>query len=583
MKVTGRNEQTQPRSTRTALVLVAVLILFATVVLNSYRLPANAQEDTRAIVTIRVESTQPGELSVSWDPPTDQPHDYRISWARVGEDFLTWTDSLGNAFPTSPSYTITDLDEGVSYKVILRARYGGTSGPWTEPTEYVVAAAPAPTATATHTPLPEDTATPTATATHTPQPEDTATPTATATHTPQPEDPPTPTETATLTTTATPENSRAVVAISVGSFQPEALTVTWSAPNETPNDYRISWARVGEDFLTWTDNLGNAFPTSPSYTITGLDQGVRYKVKLRARYGGTSGPWTEPVEAVVASEPTPTSTPTPTVAAQAQEEIQEATPTATQTPTETATPTATTSDSQTSTGSITPSFDFVEDSIIVTWNPPAIGSVSHYILTRTQDNQGVVTTSTFRIDGTAMRYVDSDVDVGNTYDYVLTVHFNEPSENNHSNLLPNDPTATATSTPTSTPTSAPTESKSDRDVLVALYNATGGPNWTNNSNWLSNQPLSEWFGVTMDTTDRVEHLNLSSNNLRGTLPTGLDQLSNLKSLNLNNNRLRGGVPSELGSLTHLEDLDLSTNELTGTIPTQLGNLSNLETLYSFLE
>ena len=87
MKVTGRNEQTQPRSTRTALVLVAVLILFATVVLNSYRLPANAQEDTRAIVTIRVESTQPGELSVSWEPPTDQPHDYRISWARVGEDF----------------------------------------------------------------------------------------------------------------------------------------------------------------------------------------------------------------------------------------------------------------------------------------------------------------------------------------------------------------------------------------------------------------------------------------------------------------------------------------------------------------
>ena len=115
-------------------------------------------------------------------------------------------------------------------------------------------------------------------------------------------------------------------------------------------------------------------------------------------------------------------------------------------------------------------------------------------------------------------------------------------------------------------------------MLVALYNATGGPNWTNNSNWLSNQPLSEWFGVTVDTTDRVEHLNLSSNNLRGTLPTGLAQLSNLKSLNLNNNRLRGGVPSELGSLTHLEDLDLATNELTGTIPTQLGNLSILETL-----
>ena len=163
MKVAGRNEQTKPRSTRTALVLVAVLILFATVVLNSFRLPANAQEDTRAIVTISVESTQPGELIVSWEPPAETPHDYRISWAKVGEEFLTWTDSRGNAFPTSPPYTITDLDEGVSYKVILRARYGGTSGAWTEPVEAVVAAESTPTATVTHTPLPEDTATPTVT------------------------------------------------------------------------------------------------------------------------------------------------------------------------------------------------------------------------------------------------------------------------------------------------------------------------------------------------------------------------------------------------------------------------------------
>ena len=324
MKVTGRNEQTKPRSTRTALVLVAVLILFSTVVLNSFRLPANAQEDTRAIVTISVESTQPGELIVSWEPPAETPHDYRISWAKVGEEFLTWTDSTGNAFPTSPPYTITDLDEGVSYKVILRARYGGTSGAWTEPVEAVVAAASTPTATVTHTPQPEDTATPTETATHTPQPEDTATPT----------------ETATLTTTATQENSRAVVAISVGSFQPGVLTVTWSAPPETPHDYRISWARVGEDFLTWTDSTGNAFPTSPPYTITDLDEGVSYKVILRARYGGTSGAWTEPVEAVVAAASTPTATVTHTPLPE-----DTATPTATAThtpqPEDTATPTET--------------------------------------------------------------------------------------------------------------------------------------------------------------------------------------------------------------------------------------------------
>ena len=66
----------------------------------------NAQEDARVIGSVRIESTQPGELVVSWDPPASTPGDYRLSWARVGENFLTWTDSRGNAFPTSPSYTI---------------------------------------------------------------------------------------------------------------------------------------------------------------------------------------------------------------------------------------------------------------------------------------------------------------------------------------------------------------------------------------------------------------------------------------------------------------------------------------------
>ena len=61
----------------------------------------------RAIGAVRLVSSQPGELEVSWDAPAETPRDYRISWARVGESFLTWTDLSGNAFPTSSSYTIT--------------------------------------------------------------------------------------------------------------------------------------------------------------------------------------------------------------------------------------------------------------------------------------------------------------------------------------------------------------------------------------------------------------------------------------------------------------------------------------------
>ena len=61
----------------------------------------SAQEDVKAIHNLELESTQPGELEVTWDVPTETPHDYRLSWARVGESFRTWTDLSGNAFPTS--------------------------------------------------------------------------------------------------------------------------------------------------------------------------------------------------------------------------------------------------------------------------------------------------------------------------------------------------------------------------------------------------------------------------------------------------------------------------------------------------
>ena len=45
-------------------------------------------------------------------------------------------------------------------------------------------------------------------------------------------------------------------------------------------------------------------------------------------------------------------------------------------------------------------------------------------------------------------------------------------------------------------------------ALVALYNATGGANWRNNGNWLSNAPMGEWHGVTTDSDGRVTDLSL---------------------------------------------------------------------------
>ena len=119
----------------------------------------------------------------------------------------------------------------------------------------------------------------------------------------------------------------------------------------------------------------------------------------------------------------------------------------------------------------------------------------------------------------------------------------------------------------------------NRAALVALYNATGGANWTDNTNWLTDAPLYQWYGVSADPNGRVIHLYLDSNQLTGEIPAELDNLTSLGALFLSHNRLSGEIPSSLGSLSSLKRLHLRDNRLTGEIPAELGNLSNLQSLW----
>ena len=121
----------------------------------------------------------------------------------------------------------------------------------------------------------------------------------------------------------------------------------------------------------------------------------------------------------------------------------------------------------------------------------------------------------------------------------------------------------------------------DRTALVALYNATDGPNWEKSDNWLSDEPVSEWHGIDADFTGRVTELELGDNNLNGTLPAELGNLSRLTNLNLRRNPLNGQIPSELGNLSNLRTLRLYGTDLSGEIPRELANLTNLERLWIF--
>ena len=117
-----------------------------------------------------------------------------------------------------------------------------------------------------------------------------------------------------------------------------------------------------------------------------------------------------------------------------------------------------------------------------------------------------------------------------------------------------------------------------REFLVQLYGATGGTNWRYNHNWLSDEPLDDWYGVEA-VNGSVVGLDLYDNNLAGDLPVALSELEDLQYLILTRNQLTGAIPEELGSLTRLRRLLLSSNRLTGQIPSDLGNLSNLTELY----
>lgn len=113
--------------------------------------------------------------------------------------------------------------------------------------------------------------------------------------------------------------------------------------------------------------------------------------------------------------------------------------------------------------------------------------------------------------------------------------------------------------------------KVQREALIAFYNATDGDHWKDNTNWCSDKPLDEWYGVSAS-DGYVSSLDLWDNGLKGEIPAEITQLTHLGYLDLQLNSLSGEIPQDIGEhLTDLRTLNLKNNQLTGKIPASLGN------------
>ena len=137
--------------------------------------------------------------------------------------------------------------------------------------------------------------------------------------------------------------------------------------------------------------------------------------------------------------------------------------------------------------------------------------------------------------------------------------------------------------PTSVVEFVPDEAQGDRAALIAFYNATGGPNWKDNTNWCSDQPLDTWHGVITDSEGRVTEIGLNNNNLSGEAGNTLAPLTALTYLDLYSNNLStldvsaNTALTELScSFNNLRELDVSANTALTDLSCGDNNISELD-------
>ena len=273
-------QSTIPRNLIFLLIWTLTVALLFGVLPSTSDLPAAAQEKKGAIHNLSGATSTPGQIEVTWDAASPAPTDYRVVWAKKDEKFRSYRDEEGNAYPTTNSVTLTGLEEGAEYKIMLRSRYfapGGTkptsSGPWSERVYSIVASTP--TTTTTQAPTPES--------------------------------------------TQEPSVEGAITGLTLTTPALRTLGVSWDPASPAPVDYQLNWVK-GDDSFAPDSRRWNLYPTANASTLKRLEAGAVYRVQVRARYQDTSdeevlrnGPWSESASLTVAAtsdQVTPPSKPT---------------------------------------------------------------------------------------------------------------------------------------------------------------------------------------------------------------------------------------------------------------------------------
>eukprot|EP01084_Bolivina_argentea_P035431 65716_1 len=131
------------------------------------------------------------------------------------------------------------------------------------------------------------------------------------------------------------------------------------------------------------------------------------------------------------------------------------------------------------------------------------------------------------------------------------------------------------------------------NALIHFAQSTKYFNWKNNTHWLNDSvSYCKWFGIHCNTNHNVIAMNLSSNNLNGSIPHSITDLSYLQILDFHstknlsqpwlyqdtifNNTI---CPSSIlnGSLSQLKYIDLGYSYIKGTLPNTINQLSDYMT------